>query len=72
MDKYLHIDALIATGVFSLAGLIILFLTFIAFDLLTPGKLWDEICKEKNLPLALVTSAMIIAIAQIIASSIHG
>jgi hypothetical protein len=57
---------------YSFLGLLILGVAFKVFDRMTPGELWIEIVREKNLPLAIVTGAMTLAIAQIIASAIHG
>ncbi|MCX6117707.1 MAG: DUF350 domain-containing protein [Proteobacteria bacterium] len=57
---------------FSVIGLIILMVSFIVFDKLTPGDLWKEIVEKHNIALSIVVGAMTIAIAQIIASAIHG
>ena len=45
---------------------------FYAFDKLTPYDLWKQIVIEKNLAVAILVSAMTIAIAMIISSAIHG
>jgi putative membrane protein len=72
VPECIPMNAMIATGIFSTLGVIILFITTGLFDLLTPGKLWHEIVAEKNLPLAIVTGAVIVGISQIIAASVHG
>ncbi len=58
--------------IYSVLGLIILGGSFILFDKITPGNLWKEIVEEQNVALAITAGAMTLAIAQIIASAIHG
>lgn len=58
--------------IYSVLGLIILGGSFILFDKITPGNLWKEIVEEQNIALAITAGAMTLAIAQIIASAIHG
>lgn len=62
---------IIAAVVFSFVGLVILWISFIVFDKITPGDLWKEIVTEKNLPLAITLGATTLAVAQIIAAAIH-
>lgn len=71
MDQVMTGKYIMAALVYSLLGLIILGFSFMIFDKLTPGHLWKEIILEKNLPLAVVAAAFILAIAHIIASAIH-
>ncbi|AUN96900.1 DUF350 domain-containing protein [Bacteriovorax stolpii] len=58
--------------VYSVLGLIILFLSLIAFDKFTPGNLWQEIVEKHNVAMAITVGAITIAVAQIVASAIHG
>jgi uncharacterized membrane protein YjfL (UPF0719 family) len=53
-------------------GVVVLWLSFIVIDKITPYKLWEEIVENKNLALAVVVGAMFIAIGQIVAAAIHG
>lgn len=62
---------ILAAVVFSLVGLVLLWISFIVFDKITPGDLWKEIVHEKNLPLAITLGATTLAVAQIIAAAIH-
>ena len=57
---------------YSALGLVILLVSFVIFDKLTPGNLWKEIVEEHNVALAITAGAMTLAIAQIIAAAIHG
>lgn len=72
MEQVFSFKYLVAAIVYSLLGLLILIFSTWVFDKITPGDLWKEITVEKNLPLALATGAMIIALGNIIASAIHG
>ncbi|WP_395701392.1 DUF350 domain-containing protein [Aquabacterium sp.] len=57
---------------YAVIGVVVLWLSFIIIDKLTPYDLWDEIVGKKNLALAIVVGAMFIAIGQIVAAAIHG
>ncbi len=57
---------------FSVVGLLVLGVSFIIFDKLTPGHMWKEIVEEHNVALAIVAGAFTLAMAVIIASAIHG
>ena len=57
---------------YSALGLVILLISFVIFDKITPGNLWKEIVEEHNVALAITAGAMTLAIAQIIAAAIHG
>jgi putative membrane protein len=72
METMISLKVVLASIIFSVIGLVVLWVSFILFDKLTPGNLWHEIVAEKNLPLAVTASAMILAIAQIVAAAIHG
>ncbi len=69
--QLINIKYIVASIVFSGIGIVVLALSFIIFDKLTPGNLWKEIVEEQNIALAITTAAMTLAIAQIIASAIH-
>lgn len=72
MEQVISAKYVVAAIAYSLLGLLILSVSFVIFDKLTPGNLWKEIILEKNLPLAITLGAMMLAIAQIISSAIHG
>ena len=58
--------------VYALLGVAVFWVSFLIVDLITPYKLWDEIVRKRNLPLAIVVASMCIAIGLIVASAIHG
>ncbi len=70
--EYINLKYVVSAIVFSGIGIIVLAFAFYIFDKLTPGNLWHEIVVKHNIALAITTAAMILAIAQIIASAIHG
>lgn len=72
MENYINLKYIAGAVVYSLLGIVILAFAFVVFDKLTPGNLGKEIVEEKNIALAITAGAMILAIAQIIASAIHG
>ena len=72
MDQIFALKFIVAAIVYSLLGIAILAFATMIFDRLTPGEMWKDIVIEKNLPLAVVLAAMMIAVGQIIAAAIHG
>ena len=72
MEELIQLKFVVSALAFSVLGLVILAIVWKVFDRLTPGDLWNEIIEKKNLPLAIIVSAVTLAVAQIIAASIHG
>ena len=72
METFISIKGIISAIVFSAIGIVVLGISFVLFDKITPGNLWKEIVEEHNLALAITTAAVTLAIAQIIAASVHG
>lgn len=66
------IRPIIASIVFSILGLIILFLSYFIVEKLTPENTWKEIVQNKNVALAIVFAAFIIGMSIIISGAIHG
>lgn len=64
---------LINAVIFSGIGLAIFVVGFVLLDLLTPRvHIWNQICHEKNLALAIFLGAVVIGIALIISAAVHG
>ena len=70
--EYLNLKALAASVVYSVLGIIILFISFYVFNKLTPGTLRREILEEHNTALAIIAAAFMLAVAVIISAAIHG
>jgi putative membrane protein len=58
--------------IFAVIGLVVFVAGFIVLDLLTPGKLWEQINEKQNLAVATFAGACGIALAIIVAAAIHG
>lgn len=63
---------MLASIIYAVIGVVVLWVSFAIIDKLTPYKLWDEIVEKRNLALAVVVGAMFIAIGLIVAAAIHG
>ncbi|MBB4837319.1 uncharacterized membrane protein YjfL (UPF0719 family) [Sphingomonas kyeonggiensis] len=64
--------ALLATLVYAVVGIVIFAIGFLVLDLLTPGKLWQEIHQKQNIAVAIFAGAVAIGLAMIVAAAIHG
>lgn len=63
---------MLASVLWAVIGVLVLWVSFVVIDKLTPYKLWEEIVENKNLALGVVVGAMFIAIGLIVAAAIHG
>jgi uncharacterized membrane protein YjfL (UPF0719 family) len=64
--------ALLATLVYAVVGIVVFAIGFVVLDLLTPGKLWQEIEQKQNVAVAIFAGAVAIGLAMIVAAAIHG
>lgn len=62
------LNSLVYAGI----GIVVFVVGFVILDLLTPGKLWEEIRDKQNLAVARFAGAIAIAIGIIVAAAIHG
>ncbi len=63
----LVLNSLLFAGI----GIVILVLSFIIIDKLTPYNLWQEIIEKRNVSLAIVAASFMLGLAIIISSAIH-
>ena len=63
---------MLASIIYAVIGVVVLWVSCAIIDKIAPYKLWDEIVEKKNLALAVVVGAMFIAIGLIVAAAIHG
>lgn len=68
----MNMDVFWASLAYSLMGIVVFIVTFVVVDLLTPGKLWQEIIEKQNRAVASLAGAVAIGIAIIVAAAIHG
>ncbi len=71
-NDWLHPAVIGGTVLYAVIGVVVLWLSFIIIDWITPYKLWEQIVEEKNLALAIMVGSMFIALGMIIAAAIHG
>lgn len=72
MADVLQLKYIVASVVYSLIGIIILVVSFYVIEKITPENTWKELVQNKNVAIAIVVAAYILAIAIIISSAIHG
>ena len=70
--EYLNLKAVAASVIYSVLGIVILAVSFYAFNRLTPGTLRKEILEDQNTALAILGAAFMLAVALIISAAIHG
>ena len=71
MDAHFLTQAVKAFA-FSMMGLVIFVIGFVAIDWYTPYDLWKEIVEEQNTALAIMVGAISIGLCMIIAAAVHG
>lgn len=72
LNELINLKYVVASVLYSVLGILILFFAFWIVERVTPENLWKEILEKQNIALAIVFAAFIIAIAIIVSSSIHG
>ncbi|MES2486650.1 MAG: DUF350 domain-containing protein [Bacteroidota bacterium] len=68
----IFLKPILASVIFSIVGLIILFVAYFVVEKITPENTWKEIVHNKNIPLAIIFGAFIIGMSIIISAAIHG
>jgi putative membrane protein len=68
----LNSETFLASLAYSLMGIAVFVATFVLVDLLTPGKLWQEIIEKQNRAVATLAGSVALSIAIIVAAAIHG
>ena len=64
------VKGLASAGIYGMAGLIVLGLSFVIIDMLTPGKLGDIIVDETHWAAALVSGAAHLAVGGVVAAAL--
>ena len=60
-----------SAAVFSGLGVVLFLVAFFILDMLTPGKLWDEIGEKRNQAAATLMGFVALALGIIVAAAIH-
>ena len=71
MDVQFHLSSLLNAIGYAILGVVILVVSFVAWDKITPYNLWKEIVEEQNTALAIFAGMMALGIAVIVASAVH-
>ena len=66
------VPVLLNTLLYAGVGMVVLVVGFIVLDLLTPGKLWEQINEKQNQAVEIFAGAGAIALAIVVAAAIHG
>lgn len=70
MDPQLATN-LLAALVFAILGIVILVLSFVVLDKISPYDLWREIVEKHNVALAVLAGFGLLSLSLIIAAAIH-
>ena len=60
-----------SAAVFAGLGVVLFAVAFFIIDMMTPGKLWDEIGEKKNMAAATLMGFVALALGIIVAAAIH-
>lgn len=71
MKEIVDWNTVLASLIYAGLGIVILVISFVIIEKITPQNLWKEVSQNKNTALAMMASAYILAVAIIIASAIH-
>ena len=68
----MNIQAIAASILYAIIGVVVFCITFIVVDKLTPSyNLWKELVENKNIALAIVVGLSALGICIIVAAAIH-
>src|SRR5262245_56082018 len=65
-------EAVWQTALFALLGVALAIVGYKIFDLVTPGKLHDEILQNKNVAAAIIGAAIILGVCGLVAAAMLG
>ena len=66
-----HLGSIINAAIYAVLGVVILIMSFIVMDKITPYDLWAEIVEKQNMALAILAGLMALGTAIIIAAAVH-
>jgi|APMI01.1.fsa_nt_gi uncharacterized membrane protein YjfL (UPF0719 family) len=65
------LNNVVGSALFAALGIVLFVAAFFIVDLLTPGKLWDEIAEKKNTAAAILMGSVALSLGIIVAAAIH-
>lgn len=72
MTDLLNLKYVYASVIYSVIGILILTISFLIIEKITPENIYKQIVDKGNVAIAIIVGAFIIAIAIIISAAIHG
>ncbi len=72
MNTLINFKPILDSIIYSVIGIVILVISFVIVEKITPENIYKEIIQKGNTALAIVFASFIIAMAIIISSAIHG
>jgi uncharacterized membrane protein YjfL (UPF0719 family) len=66
------LPVLLNTLLYAGIGIIVFVIGFVILDLLTPGRLWEQINEKQNNAVAIFAGLVALGLAIIVAAAIHG
>ncbi|MDI1228982.1 MAG: DUF350 domain-containing protein [bacterium] len=73
MEEYVNMKYIYASLAYSGLGIIILGIAFTLFDVITPKfSIWKELVEKQNVAMAIFLASLMISMAIIISSAVHG
>ena len=70
--EWLKPAIVLGTILYAIIGVVVLWLSFLIIDKITPYDLWGEIVEKQNVALGIVVGAMSLGISVIVAAAVHG
>jgi uncharacterized membrane protein YjfL (UPF0719 family) len=71
MNIAFQLSAFVNAIIYAVLGVVILVISFVLWDKITPYDLWKEIVEKNNTALAIFSGLMALGIAIIVASAVH-
>jgi uncharacterized membrane protein YjfL (UPF0719 family) len=71
MNIAFQLSAFFNAIIYAVLGVVILVISFVLWDKITPYDLWKEIVEKNNVALAIFSGLMALGIAIIVASAVH-
>jgi uncharacterized membrane protein YjfL (UPF0719 family) len=73
MEEYVNMKYVYAALAYSGLGIVILGVSFVLFDILTPKfSIWKELIEKQNVAVAIFLASLMVSLAIIISSAVHG
>jgi uncharacterized membrane protein YjfL (UPF0719 family) len=73
MEEFVNMKYVYAALAYSGLGIVILGIAFTLFDIITPKfSIWKELVEKQNVAMAIFLASLMISMAIIISSAVHG